>query len=621
MSPSRAALAEPAAASPDPAHPALDLASLQAAFAAGADPAETIRAVYRRIAEGGERPVWITLVPEARALAALEAARARQAAGAALPLLGVPFAVKDNIDVAGLPTTAGCPDFAYTPDRSAAVVERLEAAGAVLIGKTNLDQFAAGLNGTRSPYGIPACVFDPRHVSGGSSSGSAVAVAAGLVTFALGTDTAGSGRVPAAFNNIVGLKPTKGLISARGVVPACRTQDTVSVFAGTVGDALAVVRSAAAFDPEDAFSRAAPPLALEASAWVQGFRFGVPRAEDLEFYGDQAAADLFERAAVRLERLGGRRVAFDLAPFREAARLLYGGPWVAERLAAIRDFAEAHPDALHPAVREIILGARALTAVDAFEGQYRLAALTRRAEAAWAGFDAMLLPTAPTIYPIEAVLADPIRLNSNLGHYTNFVNLMDLAAVAVPAGFRPDGLPFGVSLVGRAFRDGALAALADRLHRALEGAAIGATGRALPEGARVAPGPCPADAVEVAVVGAHLTGQPLNAQLTERGAALAATACTAPGYRLYALPGTVPPKPGLVFDGTGAGRIEVEVWRMPLHAFGSFVALIPAPLGIGTLTLEDGSAVKGFLCEAHALDGAEDITALGGWRAYLERRR
>jgi allophanate hydrolase len=613
---SRSALSRPVA-SPDAAVRALDLATLRGSYEAGIDPGDVIRDVYRRIAEAGERPVWITLVPEARALAALEAAQARRAAGAELPLFGMPFAVKDNIDVAGLPTTAGCPDFAYTPDRSATVVERLEAAGAILIGKTNLDQFAAGLNGTRSPYGIPACVFDGRYISGGSSSGSAVAVAAGLVSFALGTDTAGSGRVPASFNNIVGLKPTKGLISTHGVVPACRSQDVVSVFAGTVGDALAVAHAAAGFDAADTFSRHAAPSALDGAEWPLSFRFGVPTAEGLDFFGDKGGAGLFHESVARLERLGGRKVEFDYTPFRDAARLLYDGPWVAERLAAIKSFATEAPDSIHPAVREIVLGAAPLTAVDAFEGQYRLAEFLRAAESVWAEIDVMLLPTAPTIYPIDAMLGDPIRLNSHLGLYTNFVNLMDLAAIAVPAGFRDTGLPFGVTLIGQAFRDGAIATLADRLHRALDQATLANTGEPLPEASRVVPSTGPADAIKVAVVGAHLAGQPLNWQLTERGATLLATALTAPGYSLYALAGTVPPKPGLIFDGQGAGGIEVEIWSVPSAAFGSFVAGIPAPLGIGTIRLEDGSSVQGFLCEAHAIAGAQDITARGGWRAFV----
>jgi allophanate hydrolase len=589
----------------------LDIASLKAAYAsAKLTPEKTITEVYARIRARGERPVWITLVDEA-------VARERGRNAPRGPLYGIPFAVKDNIDVAGMPTTCACPEFAYTPDRSATVVERLEAAGAVLIGKTNMDQFATGLVGTRSPYGIPSSVFSDAHVSGGSSSGSAVAVAAGLVSFSLGTDTAGSGRVPAGFNNIVGLKPTKGLISTRGVVPACRTQDVVSIFALTVGEAHDVLAVAAGFDGEDAYSRR-PERAIAPEAMPQRFRFGVP-AVGLDFLGDAAAAALFDAAVTRLASLGGARVAIDYAPFREAARLLYDGPWVAERLAAIEAFARAQPEALNETVRAIICGADKIDAVSAFKAFYRLAGLTRAAEREWTKMDVMLLPTTGTIYRIDEVLADPIRLNSNLGLTTNFVNLMDLSALSVPAGFRADGLPFGVTLLARAFEDGKLATVGDALHRALAGATMGATGLPLPEGSRVRPEPGKG-MQRIAVVGAHLTGQPLNTQLIERNARLIETTRTGPGYSFYALPGTVPPKPGLVFDGVGSGGIEVEIWEMDAAGFGSFVGLIPPPLGIGTLTLADGSIVKGFVCEAHAVAAAEDITAFGGWRAWLARK-
>jgi allophanate hydrolase len=599
---------------------ALDIATLSAAYANDTLRPETVLAeIYDRIAETGERPVWITVAPRQRAMARLAEARQRRDRGQKSPLFGIPFAVKDNIDVAGLPTTAACPDFAYTATRSAGVVEQLEAAGAILVGKTNLDQFATGLVGTRSPYGICASVFSPEHISGGSSAGSAVAVAAGLVSFALGTDTAGSGRVPAAFNNIVGLKPSKGLISTRGVVPACRTQDCVSIFAGTCGDALAVLAAASAFDAEDPFARHAPVSTVLPAPWPKGFRFGVPD-QPLDFFGDEAAAALYAASIDRMESLGGQRVAIDFAPFAEAARLLYSGPWVAERLAALESFDAQHAEAMHPVVRDIIRGAVDLTAVDSFTGQYRLAELCRDAEGQWAKMDVLLLPTTGTTYTIAEVLADPVRLNSRLGLYTNFTNLMDLAAIAVPAGFRGNGLPFGVTLLGRTFQDGRLAALADRLHRALPDAVVGGTGHSLPTpGAIIAA--MPADRIAVAVVGAHLSGLPLHGQLAERGARLLTVAQTAAGYSLYALPGAAPARPGLVFDGHGAGGIEVEVWEMDLAAFGSFVAQIPPPLGIGTLTLADGRAVKGFLCEAHAVADAEDITRFGGWRGWLVSRR
>jgi allophanate hydrolase len=589
----------------------LDIDTLAAGYASGTfTPEDVIGEVYRRIAMAGERPVWITLVSREAAIASARAAPKG-------PLYGIPFAAKDNIDVADVPTTCACPDFAYTPERSATVVQRLEAVGAIVIGKTNMDQFATGLVGTRSPYGIPTSVFNPDYISGGSSSGSAVAVAAGLVSFSLGTDTAGSGRVPAGFNNIVGLKPTKGALSASGVVPACRTQDTISIFALTVSDAARVMETAAAYDAIDAYSRKAPsPFAVTATP--VGVRVGVP-SEGLEFFGDHEAEKLYRQAVERLAASGAEIVTFDFAPFRDAAQLLYSGPWVAERLAAIRDFAEQNPDAMHAVVGNIIRNASNLSAVDAFDGFYRLADFTRAAEAEWQKMDIMLLPTSGTTYTIADVLADPVRRNSNLGIYTNFVNLMDLSALAVPAGFRPNGLPFGVTLIGRAFQDGMLASLGDRIHRTLPDLKLGATAKKLDETQPVATSTAK-DRVEVAVVGAHLMGQPLNSQLRERKARLIETTRTAAGYRLFALAGTVPAKPGLLFDGEGAGKLEVEVWEMSHEAFGSFVALIPAPLGIGTLTLADGRTVKGFICEPNGLAGATDITEFGGWRAWLASR-
>ncbi len=571
--------------------------SLSLAALRDARPTDIVREVYARIERRGVRPVWIELVPEADALARA-AALEETPASHDLPLRGIPFALKDNIDVAGMPTTAGCPAFAYTPDRSATVVERLIAAGAILIGKTNMDQFATGLVGVRSPYGICSSVFDDRYISGGSSAGSAVAVAAGLVSFSLGTDTAGSGRVPAAFNNIVGWKPTRGAISAAGVVPACRSLDCVSVFSLSNADALAVMRVAAAFDPLDPFSR----TGHAASPWLGGpFRFGVPAPKQLQFFGDDAAEQLFAKAEQRLTALGGTRVEIDYALFQAAAELLYSGPWVAERLTAIRDFFTAHEAEMDPTVRAIIGGAARYTAVDTFAGMYQLAALRQRTLAEWQRMDFMLLPTTGTTYTLEQVQADPIRLNANLGFYTNFVNLLDLAAVAVPAGFRENGLPFGVSLIGPAWTDTALLHLAARFHN-----------EDLPPIA--SPG-----CILVAVLGAHLTGQPLNWQLTDRGARLVRTCRTAKGYRFYALTGTVPLKPGLVRDAAIEGPgIEVEVWAMPEEHFGTFVAAIPPPLSIGSAELEDGTVVKCFLCEPFAVATAQEITHLGGWRNYLQ---
>ena len=589
----------------------LDIAALTAGYADGTfSVQDVITDVYDRIAAQGEKPVWISLRPREDALA-----RAQSAPKG--PLYGIPFAVKDNIDVAGLPTTCACPEFAYTPCRSATVIERLEAAGAIAIGKTNLDQFATGLVGTRSPYGIPSSVFNKDYISGGSSSGSAVAVASGLVSFALGTDTAGSGRVPAAFNNIVGLKPTKGLISARGVVPACRTQDAVSIFALTAADAARAFSIASNFDPEDSFARS-PALRCSRLASPAHVRLGVPSA-GLEFFGDVAAAELYAAAVERARGLGAEIAEIDFTPFQQTAALLYQGPWVAERLTAIKAFAEKQPEAMHQVVRNIVLGAGKISAVDAFDGFYRLSELTCAAEREWQKMDMMLLPTAPTTYKIADVLADPVRLNSNLGLYTNFVNLMDLSALAVPAGFRPDGLPFGITLITHACGEDALAAFGDNMHRMLAGARLGATNCDLSSTPAVVAAAGTRKTIQVAVVGAHLTGQPLNSQLVERKARLISTARTAAGYSFYALANTSPAKPGLVFDREGAGGIEVEIWEMNETEFGSFVALIPPPLGIGSVSLSDGSVVKGFLCEAYAVKGAKDITSSGGWRNWLSK--
>lgn len=586
----------------------LDIGNLTALYEAKKiTPEAVIDEIYARIQAKGVHPDWITLIDK-------EAAKDRARRITHGPLYGIPFAVKDNIDVAGIPTTCACPAFAYTPERSATVVQRLEAAGAILIGKTNLDQFATGLNGTRSPYGIPTSVFDPAYISGGSSSGSAVVVAGGLVSFSLGTDTAGSGRVPAAFNNIVGLKPTKGLISTRGVVPACKSQDVVSIFALTVADAAKVAETAIGFDRDDCFSRAdAPPFTVESVG--RPLKVGVPNSP-LSFFEDSEYRRLYHHTIDRLAGLGVEITPFNYTPFRDTAAMLYDGPWVAERLFATEDLAEHD---LNPVVADIVRAGKAKTALQTFESMYRLAELRRAADAEWKRMDVMVLPTAGTTYKIADMLADPIRLNSNLGAYTNFVNLLDLSALAVPAGFREDGIPFGVTLIGRAFADGKLATIGDAVHRALLEAKLGATDAALADTMRVAVRPAKKKTVQVAVVGAHLSGQPLNNQLTERDAIFRETSRTAAGYRLYALPGTTPPKPGLVYEGTGPGAIEVEIWEMDDSAFGSFVALIPAPLGIGTLVLEDGRRVKGFLCESHAAVGAEDITNFGGWRAWLNR--
>lgn len=592
----------------------MSIQALLKAYASGEAVAPFFQQLHAAIVAGGERPVWISLVPEARLMERAAEIERQRSAGIDLPLFGIPFAVKDNIDVAGIATTAACPSFAYVPDRSATAVERLEAAGAIVIGKTNLDQFATGLVGTRSPYGICHSVFSSAHVSGGSSSGSAVAVAAGLVPFALGTDTAGSGRVPAAFNNIVGLKPTKGLISTRGLVPACRTLDCISIFAGSVEDASLVLSIAQGFDAEDPYSR--PAVIHQERHRAEKFRFGVPQG--ILPQGEDAAA-LHRQAIQYLCDLGGTPVGFDYAPFAEVAGLLYAGPWVAERLAALQARQFGDWPGMDPVVAGIVAGAARITAAEAFAGLYRLAELARQTAGVWDLFDVMLLPTAPLHPRIDEVAADPVGVNARLGAYTNFVNLLDYAAIAVPAGMQPNGLPYGVTLLAPAFADGALARLAQRFHGAWPNATIGATGEKLPFAAKPENAIAP-EHVLLAVVGAHLRGQPLHHQLTSRDAGFVRSARTAAGYKLYALGGTVPAKPGLVRDPSGAGLIEVEVFSLGLAAFGSFTAEVPPPLAIGTVALEDGSFVKGFVCEPAALDNAIDITGHGGWRAWLESR-
>lgn len=529
------------------------------------------------------------------------------------PLAGQRFAVKDNIDVAGWPTTAACPAFAYTPVAHAKSVQLLLGAGASLVGKTNLDQFACGLSGTRSPYGAVPNAINPLYVSGGSSSGSAYAVATGQVDFALGTDTAGSGRVPAGLNNIVGLKPSRGLISARGVVPAAQSVDCVSIFATTVARAAQVLAVVMAHDPADPYSRTLPMASVP---FGQRFRFGVP--DTLSFFGDAAASTAFDQAVQQLQAMGGEAVPIDYSPLAECADMLYGSALVSARYAAVRDFVDAQEGSLIEPVRGILTSGRDHSAADLFAAQTRLAGLAQQAAQMWEGIDLLVVPTAPTHYTIEAMQADPVVLNRNLGAYTNFVNLLDYAALSVPSSLSAEGLPFGITLIGRCGSDWQLAELGQRFHHAT-GLPQGATGVPLPP-MQVIPGlkTEPAASVRVAVVGAHLSGMPLNSQLTERGATLVTRTHTAALYRLYALPNTTPPKPGLLQVAPGEGEaIEIEVWDMPLAHYGSFVALVPSPLSIGTLQLADGGSVQGFLCEPLALKGATDITPLGGWRAYI----
>ncbi|MDM7927983.1 MAG: allophanate hydrolase [Blastomonas fulva] len=571
------------------------------AVASGATSAVTIaeETLARLDAYDSIQPqIWISRAsPEAL----IEAARgidARVAAGETLPLAGVPFAVKDNIDVAGFETTAACPAFAYQPNASATVVERLLAAGALCVGKTNLDQFATGLNGTRSPYGSPRNAYNLAYVSGGSSSGSSSAVAAGLVAFALGTDTAGSGRVPAAFQHLIGFKPSKGRWSNRGVVPACRTLDCVTVFTDDTRDARLVDGVVAGFDAADAYSK---PLADRPIARKT---IGVPRREQRVFFGDLEAEYLYDRALEKLAALG-TIVEIDYAPLQEAAQLLYSGPWVAERTAAMESILASNPQAIDPTVREIVSVGLETKAVDLFNGIYRLAELKRHADTLWESIDLMAFPTTGTTYRVAELAAAPIALNSALGFYTNFVNLLDMAALAIPAGTRANSTGFGITLIGPADTDRALLDVADAYLSIAD-----------------LPPPPPLDlegkmqTVKLAVVGAHLKDMPLHWQLTSRDATFVGAFQTAPEYRLYAIANSTPPKPALVHSPDGAG-IAVEVYELGVTEFGSFVVEVPPPLAIGTVTLADGTSVKGFVAEPRAMTGAQDITHLGGWRAYI----
>jgi allophanate hydrolase len=545
--------------------------------------------------------IWISRVSADDLLAQARAVDARVAAGEVLPLAGVPFAVKDNIDVAGFETTAGCPAFAYRPDQSATVVERLLAAGALCIGKTNLDQFATGLVGTRSPYGIPRNAYNRAYVSGGSSSGSAVAVAAGLVPFALGTDTAGSGRVPAAFNHLIGFKPSKGRWSTQGLVPACRTIDCITVFTDDTADARLVDLVLAEFDAGDPYSKVSTDQPIRLPA------IGVPRRDQRVWFGDVHSEYLYDRAVDTLARLG-EIVEIDIEPLREAAALLYDGPWVAERTAALAALLADKPEALDETVRTVVEPGAAISAVELFNGIYRLAELKRHADTLWAQVGMLAFPTTGTTFRVNEVLAAPVALNSNLGFYTNFVNLLDMAAVAVPAGARANDTGFGITLIGPADSDMALLAAADAYFAVAD----------------LAPPPLldlegNMETVKLAVVGAHLEGMPLHWQLTSRNATFVGAFETAPNYRLYAIADSVPPKPALVHSEEGAA-IKLEVYELGVAEFGSFVVEVPAPLAIGTVTLADGSSVKGFVAEPRALTGAQDITALGGWRAYIAQR-
>jgi len=576
------------------------------AYRNGAKPEHLLPTLVEKIRKAEKNSpsaAWIELADDSQLAAQLKGLKHLGDAND-LPLYGVPFAVKDNIDAAGFTTTAACPEYAYPPAADAELVRLLREAGAIVLGKTNLDQFATGLVGTRSPYGPVANPFNADYISGGSSAGSAVAVALGYVPFALGTDTAGSGRVPAGFNHLVGLKPSKGLLSNRGVVPACRSLDCVSLFALDAADAGRVLQIVAQPDSEDAYSR------RQQSSPLQHIRrLGIP--DNPPWFADELQRAAYEKALIQAQALGYQLIPTDFSPLFELAALLYQGPWVAERYAAVGEFVDRDLPGLDPVVKQIISSGKTATAVDAFKAEYQRMALVRHIEQIFNDMDALLVPTAPRFPTMADVQAEPVLVNSQLGTYTNFVNLADLCAIALPSPLRSDGLPFGVTLIAPAFSEAALLSFATHWQTAMQ----------LPS-APVLTGARDGSSITVAVVGAHLTGMPLNHQLTRRNARLLEQTRTAKKYRLYALANTVPPKPGLVrvADGGDApgGEIIVELWRLDVAAFGSFVEEIPQPLGIGTLELCDGRFVKGFICEPQALASATDISHFGGWRAYID---
>jgi allophanate hydrolase len=580
-------------------------------------PEATVARSFARIRAHNDPAVFISLRDEAEALGEAQALAKRDAAS--LPLYGVPVAIKDNIDAAGFPTTAACPAFSYSPKTDATAVTRLRAAGAIVIGKTNLDQFATGLVGVRSPYGVPRNPFNPALIPGGSSSGSAVAVSAGLVPLALGTDTAGSGRVPAGLNNIVGLKPSLGLVSTTGVVPACRSLDCVSIFALTADDAYRTLSVIAGPDETDSYSRAMRLGALSELPPV--LKIGIPRGDGLKFFGDKRSEAAFQGAVKLLQGMGGVSIVeLDVSSFLQTARLLYEGPWAAERWAAVGDFVSRHPDDIHPVTKKIISSGRDSSAADAFKAFYQLAAYRKIALQILAGIDALMVPTTPAAYTVAELTAEPVQLNSNLGTYTNCVNLLDLCGFAVPTTFASDGTPFGVTFVASSGRDAFLASLGRAVHAKAD-LPLGASNVKASPLAKVPPA-IRGDEIAIAVVGAHLSGMPLNGELRALGARFVEKTQTAPDYKLFALDGTRPPKPGLLRVANGKGApIEIEIWALPAEGFGRFVAGIPAPLGIGTLTLDDGRGVQGFLVEAEAVNGARDISHFGGWRAYMAEQK
>lgn len=601
---------------PFPSSPTLS--AVRAWYAQGGDPEQGLCDLARRIRRDSANGVWITLIDEnevrerVRELKAACATLSEEERRSRYPLLGIPFAVKDNMDVAGKETTAACPAYAYTAESTAFVVQRLLDAGAVLMGKTNMDQFATGLVGVRSPYGACPNSFDPAYISGGSSSGSAHVAAKGYVSFSLGTDTAGSGRVPAALNNLVGLKPSHGLLSTCGVVPACPSLDCVSIFALTCEDAAEVFAVAQGPDEKDIWSREA---ASSPAPLGRTFTFGVP--ENPEFCGNDVWAQAFREAIARLESLGGTAVALDYAPYREAADMLYFGPYLAERMAVVGDFVSKNPECCDATVHKIICGASHWTAVDTFRTIYRTRELRQIVAQDFKRVDVLLLPTAPTTYTIDAVRRDPVRTNVNMGTYTNFVNILDMCAVAVPSSVphmpgTDVAMPFGVTLMGPAFSEARLLDLASRFHAAAlkEGIGLGAT--------EVKPA-ADKGSLLLAVGGAHMSGMALCHELEATGAVFECATATAPHYRMKLLPGGAPLRPAIVRVEDGGVPVQVEVWSMPRSAVGAFLERIPAPLGLGSVELADGSWVRGFICGADLSESARDISAFGSFRTFMEQ--
>jgi allophanate hydrolase len=590
------------------------VAEILAAYRSGAaTPAAIVARSYARIRAIDDPAIFITLRPEEDVAA--EALALMRRGDTSLPLYGIPVAVKDNIDVGGLPTTAACPAYLYWAKRDAFAVARLRAAGALILGKTNLDQFATGLVGVRSPYGVPRNALDPKLVPGGSSSGSAVVVSTGIVPLALGTDTAGSGRVPAMFNNVVGLKPSVGMVSATGVVPACRTLDCVSIFAFTVDDAIAALNVIAGPDAADPFSRARP--VHDVGPMPQRVRLGIPLPDQRLFYGDKIAAAAYDAALACCADLGATITEVDLAAFYATARFLYDGPWVAERYLTAGELLAKSPDAVLPVTRQIIGAGAKASAADLFAALYKLEEYRRVRDEMFKTIDALVLPTAPTIYTVDEVRAEPIMLNSRLGTYTNFVNFLDLCGLSIPSSISVDGIPFGITLLAPGGQDAMLASIGREYHHAT-GLPLGALNKPQPALTLVKGATAKPDEIAVAVVGAHLSGMPLNGELRSAGGRLIETTTTAPHYRLYALDGAKPARPGLLRVGHGAGSgIELEIWALPCEAFGRFVAAVPPPLSVGTIALSDGRAVKGFLVEAQAIATARDISSFGGWRKFV----